>query len=145
MQTFKKSLMFLLTIMCLSTFTYADDHSSDRTEIVAAINCFTNWDLNGGDAESVAPCIYKDVVYQRVDAKGELIRYTPGFEYDGKGKDDYVPYITEVEIFGNMAMVKTHKHRATPNIPYMKAFILYKLNTGWRITNVVWGGITPEK
>jgi len=26
----------------------------------------------------------------------------------------------------------------------MKAFILYKLKDGWRITNVIWGGITPE-
>ncbi len=119
--------------------------STDREDIIAAIDCFISWDREGGTAESVAPCLAQDVVYQRVNDKGELIRYTPGFDYDGKGIDDYVPYITEVEIFGDMAMVKTHKHREAPKNAYMKAFILYQLKEGWRITNVVWGGITPGK
>ena len=138
-------LLSLSLLFMISQNTYAADYSSDRADIVAAIQCFTNWDLNGGNDESVEPCIDKQVVYQRVNLKGELIRYTPAFEYEGKGADDYVPYITELEIFGNMAIVKTHKHRATPNKPYMKAFILYRLAEGWRITNVVWGGVTPEK
>ena len=118
---------------------------TDREQIIAAIDCFITWDREGGDAESVAPCLSRDVVYQRVNDSGELIRYTPGFDYEGKGLDDYVPYITEAEIFGNMAIVKTHKHRQAPKSAYMKAFILYRLKEGWRIANVVWGGITPEK
>ncbi len=118
---------------------------SDRAQIIAAVDCFTKWDREGGNAESVAPCIYEKVAYQRVNDKGELIVYTPEFESEGKGIDDYVPYVTELEIFGNMAIVKTHKHRAAPNWPYMKAVILYKLKDGRRITNVVWGGITPQK
>ena len=143
-----KYLLKLSTLVLISLFSLnaqADQTATDREQIVTAINCFTNWDLNGGNDETVAPCLYKDVVYQRVNLKGELIRYTPGFEYDSKGANDYVPYITEVEIFGNMAMVKTHKHRDSPNKAYMKAFILYKLAEGWRITNVVWGGITPNR
>ena len=118
---------------------------SDRAQIIAAVACFTNWDREGGNAESVAPCIYEKVAYQRVNDKGELLVYTPEFESEGKGIDDYTPYVTELEIFGNMAIVKTHKHRAAPKWPYMKAAILYKLKDGWLITNVVWGGITPEK
>lgn len=131
--------------LLLSNVTLAAHGSTDREEIIAAINCFTTWDLEGGNAASVAPCMSQDVVYQRVNDKGELIRYTPGFDYEGKGRDDYVPYITETEIFGNLAIVKTHKHRDAPKSPYMKAFLLYKLKDGWRITNVVWGSITPAK
>lgn len=138
---FKLSILLMLCLLSLNS--HAEQIATDRSQIIAAINCFTNWDLNGGNDESVAPCIYKDVVYQRVNLKGELIRYTPGFEYEGKGANDYVPYITEVEIFGNMAMVKTHKHRDAPAKPYMKALLLYKLADGWRITNVVWGSISP--
>lgn len=132
-------------LLLVSQNTLVAEASTDREQIVDAINCFITWDREGGDADSVAPCMSKDVVYQRVNDEGELLRYTPGFDYEGKGLDDYVPYITETEIFGNMAMVKTHKHRAAPKSPYMKAFILYRLKDGWRITNVVWGGITPQK
>lgn len=118
--------------------------ASDRSDIVAAIDCFISWDREGGTPETVKPCVSDKVQYQRVNDQGELILYTPDFNFDGKGLDDYVPYVTGLEIFGNMAIVKTHKHRAAPKYAYMKAFILYKLNDGWRITNVVWGGITPE-
>ncbi|MBX2849161.1 MAG: hypothetical protein KTR16_12620 [Acidiferrobacterales bacterium] len=137
--------LFLTFLCLLSLNTVANNAATDRNQIITAINCFIDWDLNGGTNKTVEPCLFKDVVYQRVNLKGELIRYTPGFEYDGKGKDDYVPYITELEIFGNMAIVKTHKHRDASNAAYMKAFILYKLTEGWRITNVVWGGLTPEQ
>lgn len=119
--------------------------ASDRSEITDVINCFLTWDREGGNDESVKPCLYEKVQYQRVNENGELLLYTPGFEFEGKGIDDYTPYVTELEIFGNMAIVKTYKHRAAPNNAYMKAFILYKLSEGWRITNVVWGGITPQK
>jgi len=118
--------------------------ASDRSEITAAIDCFMSWDREGGTPESVQPCVSDKVQYQRVNDQGELIVYTPDFNFDGKGLDDYVPYVTALEIFGNLAMVKTHKHRAAPKTAYMKAFILYKLKDGWRITNVIWGGITPE-
>ncbi|MEM9314751.1 MAG: hypothetical protein AAGA95_09000 [Pseudomonadota bacterium] len=134
-----------LTLL-LASNAFASAHAAtDREQVLAAIDCFITWDREGGDAESVAPCLSTDVVYQRVNDRGELLRYTPGFDYQGKGLDDYVPYITEAEIFGNMAIVKTHKHRSAPKRPYMKAFILYRLREGWRITNVVWGGITPER
>ena len=144
-----KTIISRIAMLCvlLPLGAHADDHAgqalNDRATILAAIECFTKWDLEGGTEESVAPCLSKDVVYQRVNQNGELIRYTPGFAYDGKGKNDYVPYITELEIFGNMAIVKVHKHRTPPNNAYMKAFVLYDLAEGWRITNVVWGGITP--
>jgi len=142
-------ILFFIALSVLPLSVLADDHSgvkadNDRATILAAIECFTKWDLEGGAAQSVAPCLAKDVVYQRVNQKGELIRYTPGFDYEGKGKTDYVPYITELEIFGNMSLVKVHKHRVAPQTPYMKAFVLYNLADGWRITNVIWGGITPQ-
>ena len=146
----------LFVVFCISFFTntpvfaqanetVAAVNVNERTQVVYAIECFLKWDREGGTKESVKPCMHEQVVYQRVNAEGELIRYTPEFTFEGKGLDDYVPYITELEIFGNLAIVKTHKHRTAPNWPYMKAFILYRLNEGWRITNVVWGGITPEK
>lgn len=119
--------------------------ASDRAAIIESIDCFIAWDREGGDAESVSGCLHDKVAYQRVNNDGELIVYTPSFDFEGKGLDDYTPYITELEIFGNMAMVKTHKHREKPGSPYMKAFILYKLKDGWKITNVVWGAITPEE
>lgn len=140
-----KVIQFLLVLASSACVHVSAQAATDREEIISAINCFIDWDREGGTAETLAPCVVADVVYQRVNAEGELIRYTPGFDYDGKGIDDYVPYITETEIFGNMAMVKTHKHREPPGNPYMKAFILYRLKEGWRITNVVWGGITPAK
>ncbi len=139
----KKHVLLFLSTVLLPFAVPANDEASDRSTILAAIDCFTQWDLEGGTEKTVAPCLSSDVVYQRVNQQGELIRYTPGFTYDGKGKDDYVPYVTELEIFGNMAIVKTHKHRTPPKTPYMKAFVLYRLADGWRITNVIWGGITP--
>ena len=137
-----KHILIILTTSLLLGFSHA--YASDRTEITEAIDCFVNWDREGGTAETVKPCVSEKVQYQRVNDQGELILYTPDFKFEGKGLDDYVPYLTELEIFGNMAIVKTHKHRTAPKPTYMKAFILYKLKDGWRITNVVWGGITPE-
>ncbi len=137
-------IFIVLSFAALSALA-ADHGNADRSAIIAAIDCFTTWDLEGGTAQSVEPCLAKDVMYQRVNQKGELIRYTPDFAYEGKGKSDYVPYVTELEIFGGLAIVKVHKHRGAPNKAYMKALILYKLAEGWRITNVIWGDITPEQ
>lgn len=116
--------------------------ADDRTEVVDVMQSFYQWDMEGG-AEIAKAIFSQSAKYNRVDQNKKHIAYSVDPTWTGKGKDAYKPYIVGLEIFGNMAIVRS-LHHYDKRGAYTKVFILHKLVDGWQITNVSWGAITPE-
>ncbi|MEO1595637.1 MAG: hypothetical protein AAFS02_10395 [Pseudomonadota bacterium] len=117
---------------------------SDREQIKAAMACFYQWDLYGGEQYS-SKCIADTVLYHRIEENGRHSYGTPPLDNDtGKGAEAVIHNLIDIDIYNDMAVV-TSLHRYQPESPqntYMKNIVLYKLADGWRITNVVWGRVT---
>lgn len=117
---------------------------TDREQIKAAMECFYQWDLHGGE-ENSSKCISDTVLYHRIDDKGAHSYGTPTLDSDtGKGADAVIHHLIDIDIYNDMAIV-TSLHRYQPEAPrntYVKSFVLFKLAEGWRITNAAWGRVT---
>ncbi|MEM6605121.1 MAG: hypothetical protein AAF671_05130, partial [Pseudomonadota bacterium] len=120
---------------------YAD---TDREQIKAAMECFYQWDLYGGK-ENSSKCIADTVLYHRIDENRQHSYGTPPLDNDtGKGADAVIHNLMDIDIYNDMAVV-TSLHRYQPEAPrntYMKNIVLFKLDDGWRVTNVAWGRVT---
>ena len=133
----------LVVAILLANLSWA---SNDRTEIHQAMQCFFQWDLNGGTAEEAQKCILENVQYQRI-VDGNLDIGSPGLEFKGKGADAHRFNILNIDIYNDVAFVNAllRYNPGPEESPYVKTFVLYKLKQGWRVTNVLWGKPTPEK
>ncbi|MEO0424492.1 MAG: hypothetical protein AAF184_19295 [Pseudomonadota bacterium] len=133
-----------VTLALLAPAAYAD---TDREQIKAAMECFYRWDLHGG-AENSSQCIADTVLYHRIDENGRHSYGTPPLDNDtGKGAEAVIHNLLDIDIYNDMAVV-TSLHRYQPEAPqntYMKNIVLFKLEEGWRITNVVWGRVTNQQ
>jgi hypothetical protein len=132
----------LLLLSIIPFYTHAES-LTDRQKIINAMGYFHQWDFTGSK-ELAEKSVEKSVRYNRVSKEGKHISYTPDFEWKGKGVDAYLPIIIGLDIYGGMAVVRVVHHHEEKG-RYLKAIIFHKLAEGWRITNVSWGKITPEK
>ena len=135
------NLRHFLFILLFTPFFTSANIDGDRDQIVELMKHFHQWDQTGGK-ERMSTIFAEDVRYNRVDEQGNFIGYSVDPDYKGRGKDAYIPFIIELDIYGNMAIVKTLHHYPAKG-SYIKAFVLHQLKSGWRITNVSWGAITP--
>lgn len=133
--------MFLL-LSIMPFYTHAAS-LTDRQKITSAMDNFYQWDYTG-KKEFAEKSLAHSVLYNRVSKEGKHISYAVQFQWEGKGVDAYKSYITGLDIYGDMAVVKAIHHYQEKGA-YLKAFVLHKLAQGWRITHVSWGEITPEK
>ncbi|TQV88555.1 hypothetical protein [Aliikangiella coralliicola] len=136
-------LLLSTTLFCGIPFSTHAESLTDRQAITDTMDNFYHWDHKGG-ADFAKRSLAESVRYNRISKEGEHISYSVDFAYKGKGVNAYIPYIVELDIYGNMAVVKS-VHHYDEKRSYLKAFVLHKLAQGWRITNVSWGKITPEK
>ncbi|MEM9533948.1 MAG: hypothetical protein AAGA23_23745 [Pseudomonadota bacterium] len=136
-----KTIATLTFALLLASAAHAE---TDREQIKAAMECFYQWDLHGSKEHS-SKCISETVLYHRIDQDGQHSYGTPPLDNPtGKGADAVIHNLLDIDIYNDMAVV-TSLHRYQPEAPentYVKNIILYKLATGWRITNVAWGRVT---
>ncbi|MEO0974246.1 MAG: hypothetical protein AAFX85_14225, partial [Pseudomonadota bacterium] len=64
----KSTIALTFTLLLLAAGAHADTHS-DRAQIKAAMECFYQWDLHGGE-ENSSQCIADTVLYHRIDENG---------------------------------------------------------------------------
>jgi hypothetical protein len=133
--------LFILILITISFSTTAQP-LSDRQQIVDTMEVFHQWDYTG-KKEFAEKSLASSVKYHKIGKEGDHISYSVDFDWKGKGVDAYNSYITGLDIFGNIAIVKAiHYHQEKGQ--YVKVFILHKLKQGWRITSVAWGKYSPD-
>ncbi len=134
-------LLLLLTVCPL-----AASAATDREKIDEVMSCFFDWDINGG-AERAKNCVSEQVLYHRVDSLGKHVTNTPKLDWEGKGKGAHEHNVLDVDIYDNMAVVKAllRYNPQSANNTYIKTFVLYRVEAGWRVTNVFWGRVTNHK
>lgn len=137
----KKLIVLLFLGCCSSAPLYADA----RSDIMEVMDCFFKWDKFGGE-ETGKKCISEKVLYHRVDSNGEHMTNTPPLDFRGKGNESYEHNLLDIDVFDNMATVRAlirYNPQSADNT-YMKTYVLYRVNAGWRVTNVFWGRVTAE-
>jgi hypothetical protein len=138
--TLPLTLLFLLSFI---PFHLEAETLTDRQQISQTMKSFYQWDHTGG-IDNANKSFAASVLYNRIGEQGNHITYTPNFDYKGAGENAYLPIIVDMDIYGKMALVRSVHHYEGKG-RYLKAFVLHKLQQGWRITNVSWGKLTPHE
>jgi len=121
--------------------TLEDADFKDRDAVHTAIKNFFIGD-HTGSVEHKKLSMHEKGAYRYVTRDG---KYGDGvFSFDqGDSDQSYTEELLDVEIYGNMALVKCRLNRINASKPSYKLFTLHKFGEDWRITTITWGyGIT---
>ena len=121
--------------------TLVDADFDDRAAVHTAIKNFFIGD-HTGSVKHKKLSMHEKGAYRYVTRDGKYGDGVFSFK-EGDSDQTYTEELLDVEIYGNMALVKCRLNRDNAPLPSYKLFTLHKFEVGWRITTITWGyGIT---